>query len=56
MTHTPYTASPVTTPEGKVSLVQDATGHILCAAFTPSDADLIVTQLNRACPPRLPES
>lgn len=56
MTHTPYTASPVTTPEGQVSLVQDATGHILCAAFTPSDADLIVTQLNRACPPRSPES
>lgn len=52
----PFTATPAVTPEGPVSLVQDATGHILCAAFTPSDASLIVTNLNRACPPRDPQA
>ena len=52
----PFSSTPAITPNGQVALVQDATGHIVCAAFTPSDADLIVTQLNRACPPRSPES
>jgi len=50
----PFSATPAVTPEGQVHLVQDATGHILAAAFQPEDSDLIVTQLNRAFPPRNP--
>lgn len=52
----PFCSAPVTTAAGQVSLVRDANDHILCAAFRPADAHLIVTHLNRANPPRDPQA
>lgn len=52
----PFNSAPVTTAEGQVSLIRDAHDHILCAAFSPEDSDLIVTQLNRAHPARDPQA